>query len=133
MWNGFFPPLLQLSYGNGGSLVIKNDHIKLSPFVLQPSFGPMTAVDSTTAFFTVQSPHAFYVGGAVTRRVPICTGLCPNNFNTKTQANSKKINQTTTLSMDLDRPGAVPYIFDSTAAAYKVAYSVAGPVDIGSL
>ena len=50
--------------------------------------------------------------------------LSPHNF---TPTNPAAVNQTTLLSMDLDRAGAAPYIYDPTTVAYTVAYNVPNP------
>ncbi len=53
--------------------------------------------------------------------------LSPTNFSATDTTTISRIHQTTLLSMDLDRAGASPYIYDPSTAAYNVAFSVTAP------
>ena len=90
-------------------------------------FNPFTP-GGDDRFFSV-SAHAslMWAGVKALAELRSCS-LSPNNFNATFDSGTlSRINQTTTLSMDLDRPGAAPFIFDPSTAAYTVAYNVTAP------
>ncbi len=120
---GYFPTFPN-GYGNGGNLETKNSGgTPIHPMFYNPFFPggddlllPLPDYASLLWAGVNASP-----GSALVR-------LSPHNF---TPTNPAAINQTTLLSMDLDRAGAAPYIYDPTGVsdptspAYGITYNPA--------
>jgi hypothetical protein len=118
----YFPPQ---GYGNGGNLETENalgqpNH----PMFYNPMF---QLANGPNRLFPVSSHGSLLWAGVRASPSSDLVQLCPNNYQAGGPNTAKYIDETTVLSMDLDRAGAAPYIFDPTAAPYTITYNVTGP------
>jgi hypothetical protein len=115
---GFFPTFPP-AYGNGSAQETTN----------HPMFFNLFTPVGDDKLFALKSHASLMWAGVNASPGSELVQLGPNNFKATdpTTGTLSRIHQTTVLSMDMDRPGAAPYIYDPTQAAYAVAYNVTAP------
>ena len=72
-------------------------------------FNPLNPA-SANRLLPLTSHASLLCAGVAARRALDLFKLCPTNFKATDANTLRRIYQTTLLSMDLDRPGASPYI-----------------------
>jgi hypothetical protein len=118
-----FPYFAPQAYGNdAGGLELKNAAGQTAhPMFYNPLLG-----SAGNIIFPIDSHAKLMWAGIPASPTSPLVQLAPNNLSAlpANAANSRRvINETTVLSMDLERPGAVPYVYDPTAAPYTVNFN----------
>jgi hypothetical protein len=124
--NASFPMFPTNGYGNnaGGFLEVTVSGSG-PPYNHAMFFNPLNAPSgSGNNLFSVQNNASLLWAGAATSPNSDFRQLCPTNFIAADPNTKRRILQTTPLSMDIDRGGAAPYIYDPAAApSYGIAYT----------
>ena len=124
-WTGF-PTFPAAGYGNGGPLeTTNNGQPPPAGTDIHPMFfNPLNPSSPNNRLLAISSHATLLYAGAAASPNSDLVQLSPNNFNNSSDpaGTLQRIYETTLLSMDLDRPGAAPYLSDSTA--YSISYNL---------
>ena len=122
----FFPLFPPQGYGNGAPMETtsngQNNGTPLHPAFFSPFFPA-----SGNRVLSLSSHASLMWAGAAASPNSDLVQLAPSSFNNLNDPSGtiRRINETTLLSMDLDRPGAAPYIWDPTNPAYNIVFNPA--------
>ncbi|HVS36483.1 MAG TPA: hypothetical protein VMS17_13040, partial [Gemmataceae bacterium] len=117
---GCFPSYPASGYGNATVNELKNAGGQFAHPIFYNPLNPT----SPNRLLPLYSHAAMMYGGPLAAKNLDLALLCPNNFENDTASNiTRRIYESTLLSMELDRPGVSPYVWDTTNPAYTLFYN----------
>ena len=118
----FFPLFPSQGYGNGAPMETTNNGLP-NGTPLHPAFySPLYPAAGNRVLPLSSHATLMYAGAAASPNSDLVK-LCPTNFKASDPNTIKRICETTLLSMDLDRPGAAPYVWNPTNPTYNIVYN----------